>query len=102
MTRPALWSILLAGPLIWFLSFGANFALAPWACTLHWKPALYVVSVIALILTTLCAWRANSERLHPGAESTQALALGAAALNAIFFLVILAQTIAETPLGACS
>ncbi len=112
MKRAALlWSMLLAGPAVWFLSFGANFALAPWACTLHWKPALYSVSTVALGLTAVCGFGAWSQwhrlgREYPGEAggeiaSSRALASGAVLLNGMFFLVILAQALVEIILGAC-
>src|SRR5207302_7538129 len=46
----ALWTGVLAGPIIWLLSFEANFALAPWACIFQAKLALYIVSILALVL----------------------------------------------------
>ncbi len=112
MKRDAiLWLALLAGPAIWFLSFGANFALAPWACTLQWKPALYVVSAVALALTAcsgLVAWNQWRQlgQEYPGeagggVSASRALASGGLLLNGMFFLVILAQSIAEIILGAC-
>lgn len=112
MKRDAgLWLILLAGPAIWFLSFGANFALAPWACSLRWKPALYAVSAVALALTAgsgVLAWNGWRQlgRVYPGEAggaiaSSRALASGALLLNGMFFLVTLAQAIVELILGAC-
>ncbi len=107
-----LWLVLLAGPAIWFASQCANFALAPWACALQWKPALYGVSAAALVLTAGLALAAWSEWRRLGREfpgeaagavaSERALASGGVLLNAMFFLVILAQAIAETILGACA
>ena len=106
-----LWLVLLAGPAIWFLSFGANFALAPWTCTLRWKPALYAISAVALVLTAGCALAAWSQWRQLGGEypgeaggaisSSRALASGAVLLNSLFFLVTFAQAIVEIILGAC-
>ena len=45
-----LWAAVLAGPLIWFTAMQTNFVLAPWACAFGWKPALYVVSIVALAI----------------------------------------------------
>jgi hypothetical protein len=106
-----LWLVLLAAPLVWFVSFQANFALAPWACTLRWKPALYGVSLAALALVAACGltawgrWR-RLGREFPGeaggtVPASRTLASGAVLLNAAFFVVILAQTIVEIILGAC-
>ena len=106
-----LWLALLAGPVLWFASFGANFALAPWACSLRWKPALYVVSLAALVFTGasgMVAWIhwQRIGREYPGegsgvVASSRALASGGVLLNGMFFLVILAQAIVEIVLGAC-
>lgn len=106
-----LWALLLAGPVIWFVSFGANFALVPWACTLHWKPALYAVSAVALAFTAGAAFMAWSQwrqlgRDYPGeasgpSASSRSIASGAVLLNGMFILVIVAQAIVEVILGAC-
>ena len=42
------WLLIFAGPTLWFLHLLVNFALAPWACSLGWKPALHVSSLIFL------------------------------------------------------
>lgn len=106
-----LWLALLAGPAVWFTSLGANFALAPWACSLQWKPALFVVSLIALALTAASGFVAWKEwqrigRDFPGEDggdvaSSRALASGGVLLSGMFFLVILTQGIVESVLGAC-
>ncbi len=60
----ALWTGILVGPIVWLISFQANFALVPWACILQAKLALYLVSLVALVLSGaagLLAWRQWSE-----------------------------------------
>ena len=47
----ALWAGILMGPIVWLTSFLTNFALAPWACAFRWKPALFVVSAVALLIS---------------------------------------------------
>ena len=42
----ALWTGFLAGPLVWFLSFGARWSLSGWVCAFQWKPALFVIALI--------------------------------------------------------
>ena len=106
----SLWLTLLAGPVFWFASMNANFALAPWACSLQWKPALFAVSLIAMALTAASGWVSWREwqqigREFPGESSgevamSRVLASGGVLLNGLFFLVILAQGIVETILGA--
>ena len=107
----ALWTGLLAGPIVWLISFEANFALAPWACVFQAKLALYVVSIVALLLAAasgFLAWRQWSAlgRELPGdggggLPRLRVMALGGVLLSAMFFLVILAQAIPEVVLGAC-
>lgn len=107
----ALWTGVLAGPIVWLLSFEANFALAPWACTFDAKLALYIISVIALLLAAasgLLAWRQWKElgQEWPGEGGgalprSRIMAIGGVLLSAMFFLVILAQSIPEVVLGAC-
>ena len=107
----ALWTGILAGPAVWLISFEANFALAPWACIFQAKLALYVVSLIALLLSAasgVLAWRQWKElgREWPG-ESGGALArsrvmAGSGVLmSAMFSIVIVAQAIPEFILEAC-
>jgi hypothetical protein len=51
MTRDfALWIGILAGPIVWLVSFEASFALVPWACLFQAKLALYSVRILALAL----------------------------------------------------
>lgn len=107
----ATWIELLAGPLLWFGSLGASFAVAPWACSLGWKPPLYAIPIIALSIT--CAtgvmawtrWRRLGDK-DPGetggaVASSRALVLGAVLLNGMFAIVILAQLVVPSVLGAC-
>ena len=61
----ALWLELLAGPLAWFASLCANFALAPWACSLRWQPALHVVSFAAMLVTAASGSMALSKASGP-------------------------------------
>ncbi len=107
----ALWTAVLAGPVIWLLSFEANFALAPWACTWQKKLALYAVSIAALVLTAasgLLAWHEWNQAGHePPDESAGAIprsrlmAVGGLVFSGGFFLVILAQAIPEVMLRSC-
>ncbi len=112
MTRDiALWTCILAGPIVWLLSFEANFALTPWACHFDGKLALYVVSVVALVLAAcsfLVAWRLWKElgKKWPGCAGgalarSRVMAGGGVLMSAMFFVVIFAQSIPEVILGAC-
>ena len=106
-----LWILTLTGPAAWFVEQCANFALAPWACTLAWKPALYAVSIAALIVTAAAGfggwveWRQIGEELPAEAggavASSRTMATAAIALSAMFVLVIVAHMISEVILSAC-
>ena len=107
----ALWTGILAGPIIWLISFEAKFALAPWACVAQGKLGLYSVSILALILAAasgLLAWHEWKVvgQTAPGDSDgtlprTRIMAIGGVLLSALFFLVILAQAIPEVILKAC-
>ncbi len=112
MTRDfALWTGILAGPIVWLISFEANFALAPWACVFQAKIALYIVSIVALAIAAasgILAWRQWSAlgREWPGPGGAglprgRIMAIGGVLLSAMFFLVILAQVIPELVLAPC-
>ena len=112
MTRDfALWTGVLAAPIVWLISFEANFALAPLACTLETKLALYIISICALALAAgsgLLAWKQwkelGQEWPGEGGETisrARIMAVGGVLMSAMFFLVILAQAIPEVLLGAC-
>lgn len=107
----ALWTGILIGPIAWLISFEINFALAPWACVTQQKMALYVVSLIALVISAfggILAWREwkqlGSE--WPGEDGgaiprSRVMALSGMLLSAMFCLVIIAQAVPELMLGAC-
>ncbi|MFL6354762.1 MAG: hypothetical protein ACJ74Z_23320 [Bryobacteraceae bacterium] len=112
MTRElALWTGVLAGPIVWLFSFEAKFALVPWACIFQAKLALHIVSLLALALAAgsgLLAWRQWNElgRELPGEGGgalprSRIMAVGGVLLSSLFFLVILAQAIPEVLLGVC-
>ncbi|MBV8708860.1 MAG: hypothetical protein JO182_10170 [Acidobacteriaceae bacterium] len=107
----ALWIGVLAGPVFWLCSFEAKFAWAPWACTFQTKLALYLVSLLALLLTAasgVLAWRQWKELgKDPAGEASGALArsrfmaIGGIVFSVSFCMVIVAQAIPELMLGAC-
>jgi hypothetical protein len=107
----ALWTGVLAGPVVWLLSFEANFTLAPWACEFNTKIALFLVTIAALILVAasgLLAWRewntlgrVSPDDIAGALGRSRVMALGGVLLSAMFFLVIVAQAIPELILGAC-
>ena len=107
----ALWIGLLAGPLVWLISFEANFALVPWTCIWQGKLTLYLVSLAAFVISAaagLLAWRLWSEfgrdaDPHGGdtLSRSRIMAFGGVMLSSLSCLIIVAQAIAESILGAC-
>jgi hypothetical protein len=107
----ALWTGVLAGPIVWLLSFEAKFALAPWACTFQSEAALYSIAIAALILCAASAvlswqeWRTLGSQSNNEAEDASArgnfMALGGIVLSAGFFIVVLAQWLPDLMLRAC-
>jgi len=100
-----LWLCIFTGPALWFVSLEGNFALAPWACAFGWKPALFAVSSVCLLLTCIAGYYSWGEwqRLKPQEQQTRprAMAFSGVVLSAAFVLVILAQSIPNIILGSC-
>jgi hypothetical protein len=107
----ALWIGLLAGPFVWLCSFEANFALAPWTCIWQEKLTLYLVSLAAFVISGaagVLAWRQWSElgrEADPHGGDTlsrsRVMAFGGVILSGFSCLIIVAQAIVESILGAC-
>lgn len=107
----ALWTGILAGPVAWLLSFQANFTLAPWACEFNTKIALFIVTILALLLVAgsgLLAWREWTAlgKVSPGDAGgalarSRIMAISGVLMSAMFFLVVVAQSVPELILGAC-
>jgi len=106
-----LWSAVIAGPLLWMLSFGAGWSLAWWECIWNWTPVMIAVNVGALVLTVSGAWTAwiQWRKLGGGLPGeaggaiprARAMAIGGVALNAAAFLIIGSQMILQAMIGAC-
>jgi len=107
----ALWIGLLAGPFVWLCSFEANFALVPWTCIWQGKLALYLVSLVAFVLSggaALVSWniwsRLGREPDPEGGDTlsrSRAMAFGGVVISGFSCIIILAQAIVEFLLGAC-
>jgi hypothetical protein len=106
-----LWTGIFLGPLAWFLSFGTRWSLSGWVCALHWKPALFVIAIIGVIVAAgsgAIAWTEWQRigREMPGEAGgaiprSRYMALMGVVLSAFSILLIVAQTIPEVILGAC-
>lgn len=113
MTRRdlALWTGILAGPIVWLTSFEALFALNPWACIFQTKVTMYSVSIVALALSLaagVLAWREwrvlGSQMPGQGGDTlsrSRIMAFGGMILSTFSCLLIVAQAIPELILGAC-
>jgi hypothetical protein len=107
----ALWTAILAGPIIWLTSFEALFALNPWACIFQTKAALYTVSVIALAgsaASGLLAWNQwkalGLEMPGDGGDRlarSRSMAFSGVILSTFCCLIIIAQAIPELVLESC-
>ena len=106
-----LWTAFLAGPLVWFLSFGARWSLSGWVCAFHWKPALFVIAVLAVMIVAGAGMLAWSEWQRVGREMpgeaggaiprSRTLAMMGLVLSAFSILLIVSQVIPEVMLGVC-
>lgn len=106
-----LWFTVLAGPVVWFASLLAGFAIAPRACAHGARPLLLGVMAIALIVTASAGWLAWRLWRQSGVEMpgesggtvTQHRGLGLAGvlMSALFVVVILAQQVPNLMLGGC-
>ncbi len=107
----ALWTGILAGPIVWLISFEALFALNPWACIFQTKLALFIVSIVAFALSAaagLLAWRQWSElgreadpRGGDSISRSRIMAFSGVILSTLTCLIIIAQAIPELVLEAC-
>jgi hypothetical protein len=105
------WSGLFGGPLVWFVSQQASYALVPWAC--HGGPlvAIHLVNLAALLLVAgagAMAWRDwrragpdVSDELAAPAGRARFLGLVGLMLCGLFGLAIVAQTAGAFFFGPC-
>jgi len=106
-----LWTALLAGPLIWLLSFGARWSLSGWVCAFHWKPALFVIAAVSVMLVAgagMLAWTQWQQvgREMPGEAGgaiprARTMAMFGLVLCVFSIVLILSQAIPEVMLGVC-
>jgi hypothetical protein len=105
------WSGLFGGPLVWFASQQASYALVPWACQGGPLIAIHLVNLVALLLVALAgatAWRdwrrAGGhvfDELPPRAGRARFLGLVGMMLCALFGLAIIAQATGAFFFGPC-
>jgi hypothetical protein len=110
-TEALLWTGILLGPVGWFLSLEANFALAPLACYDQAKFLLHLVSGVAFLLVFLAGSLSftqfqTAERnvaSEPSAfrSRRRGMALAGMGLSGLFLLVIVAQAIPNFLLAGC-
>jgi hypothetical protein len=109
-TEGVTWTGLFGGPLVWFLSQQASYALVPWACHGGSVIAIHLVNLAALLVVVAAgamAWRdwrrAGDVRdeVAPPAGRARFLGLVGLMLSVLFGLVILAQTTGTLFFGQC-
>ena len=110
-TPRSLWLLVIAGPAFVALEQQANFVLVRQACSMQRNVALYVVTIVALLLTIatvligVSIWR-RTGAVWPTEESDLAnrirfIAVLGILSSAMSFLVILAQGIATVHFDPC-
>lgn len=107
----ALWIGVLAGPIVWLVSFGARWSLSGWVCAFHWKPALFAIAAASLLLVAgsgMLSWlewqRVGRETPGEGGgpvPRARMMALFGVALSSLSVLLILATAVPDIMLGGC-
>jgi hypothetical protein len=105
------WAALFSGPIAWFASQQASYALLPWACHNDTLIAIHLVNLAALLLVAVggaIAWRAwrgtgrkISDELAPPLGCARFVALIGWSLCCLFACVIVAQAMGAFFFGPC-
>jgi hypothetical protein len=105
------WTAVFSGPLVWFASQQASYALVPWACHSGTLLAIHLVNLAALLLVAAggaMAWREwrrtgpqASDETDPPLGRARFLALMGLSLCCLFACVILAQGLGAFFFGPC-
>jgi len=112
MSRGTILGLAIAtGPLVWLLSFGADFALSGWTCGAHSRLPFFVISAAGVLLTALAMALSWHEWVAIGKEwpgesagevaRRRSVAIGGIGINALFILVLIAQSIPILMLRGC-
>jgi len=106
-----LWTGVLLAPIVWATQMEINYLLVPYACMSGHRVALYLVTLVALVVAAtggFVAWRnwqeAGGELPDDAGDArTRSRFMGVLGLltSAMFFLVILAQGIPDFILHPC-
>ena len=108
----ALWYGLLAGPIVMFIHGAVNFVMIPWACGAGKQSALWLTTVICILVAGSAIFTAYRKWLQAGAEwehteergpvpQGRFMAIVGMAVSFLSLLVIVAAGIASLFLGAC-
>ncbi len=107
----ALWTGILAGPIVTLLHQEVSFILVPFACAWGWQLVMHAVTLVALALIAGAGWlswrkwkEAGPRWPGDGNDSVSRgrfMAAGGVLLSGLFFLLVLAQGIATVVLNAC-
>ncbi len=91
------WGIVIAAPVIWFVSMLAGFAVAPLTCPRQPNGLLLLISVIAFLLVACACFVGRLRWKRSGGW----IAILGTILSAGFLLVIVAQAIPSLMLQGC-
>ena len=107
----ALWTGLLAGPVVWLLQFQTNYTLVPWACRSGAHFLIYLVAAVAVLLIAgagFLSWGCWQEvgQTEPGegagvAPRSRFMAVMGLATSAFFIVIIIAQAIPNFFFSPC-
>ena len=108
----ALWFGLLIGPIVWAIQMQIGFMLVPWACATGLQPYMWMVTIIALLISlsgALVSWRMwkQTGAEWPGQKAdpvsrARFMAAGGVFMSLMFALAIIAQGIPSYILSACN
>jgi hypothetical protein len=84
----ALWSGLLAGPVVWLMLLEANYALSYLACATHQTWFLQALTVFASIAVAACGWWGWQTGATSANDRERWMARAGAGMSVFFLLVI--------------
>jgi hypothetical protein len=107
----ALWTGILAGPLVWAADLTASYALAKWACPTGRRNVLHAIMIVSLsivaggaMVSSIALRHTSADRLTDGGRPRQRarfMAILGLASSALFALQIVSTAIPQWVLDAC-
>ena len=96
----ALWTGVLAGPIAFASALEAKFALLQYICRNHAIWILWLITILALLVTGFGAWCSWSGRAE-ARPYTRFMSTGGLIINTVFALAIIAMAIPDLFLRPC-